>query len=309
MKLILLAMILSQNPVETEVSIPTGNLILKGTLTAPSQASSGIGVVMISGSGATDRDGNTPSAGVLPNSLKLLAHELAQQGITSLRYDKRGLPSSVGHFDHSQVTMNDFAIDATAAAKVLSEQPGIDRTFLLGHSEGGTLALLAARDGAPHHGVILVAAIGRPFAVVLREQLARSAPANLMAQFDSAWALYIQGDPVDNIHPGLVPLFNPINRRFIQSWAELNAPGLIAGLEAPVLVIQGTTDLQVTDADAEALAATSRHTDLVLLSGMNHVLKADSGTTVAAQLRSYTDPSIALMPGLTKAITDWIKLR
>ncbi|MEX0691250.1 MAG: alpha/beta fold hydrolase [Gemmatimonadales bacterium] len=304
MSILILALAL-QAPVESSLSFSNGGITLEGTLTLPVGNGPWPGVLIIAGSGPTDRNGNS-AAGLATNNFQQLAHGLAELGIASLRYDKRGLPSSTGTFDMASTTLEHFAADAIAGIRALDARADIGKVYLLGHSEGGTLALLAARDGAPHAGVILVATMGRRFSTVLREQVARTAPPAMMVQFDSAWAAYMRGETVTGLHPGLMPLFSPATRLFLQSWENVNAPGLIAGLEAPVLVIQGDTDVQITVADARELASTKPDVTLEIVPGMNHVLKEASGSTALEQMASYTNPAIPLMPGLVSVVVGWI---
>ena len=296
----------AQTPVESELTFTNAGLTLHGTLTLPEGAGPWPGLVFVAGSGPTDRDGNS-LAGLSTDMYKQLAHGLALLGIASLRYDKRGLPSSEGTFDMAATTMEDFAHDATAAVRALQAISGIERIYLLGHSEGGTLALIAARDGAPVRGLILISTLGRPFSLVVREQLARQLPEAMLAQFDTAWAAYLGADSAVNYPPVLASLFQPVNRRFVQSWEHANTPGLVAGLEVPILIVQGETDVQVTPADARALAAANPNATLELLPGVNHVLKEAEGETAMAQMASYTNAAIPLATGVVALIAGWIR--
>ena len=290
---------------ETEFTFTNGPLTLHGTLTLPEGDGPFPGAVIIAGSGPTDRDGNAPG-GLSCRMYALLAQGLAAQGIASLRYDKRGLASTEGTFDMAMTTLEDFALDAAEAARALDTRAEIGPVFFIGHSEGGTLALLAARGGAPVRGVVLVSTMGRSFTVVLREQLARQIPPPMLAQFDTAWATYIATDDSVRYPPILASLFVPVNRRFVQSWHALDPVRLLADLTHAAIVVQGETDVQVTPVDARALAAARPDVTLALLPGVNHVLKEASGATANDQLMSYTDPSIPLAPSVVPSIADWI---
>lgn len=295
----------AQAPVESEFTFATAGLVLQGTLTLPAGDGPWPGVVIVAGSGPTDRNGNS-AAGLATDMYRLLAHGLAELGIASLRYDKRGLPSSEGTFDMAATTIEDFARDALAATRALDARDDISGVFLLGHSEGGTLATLAVRDGAPVRGLILVATLGRRFRDVVREQLARQLPEGMLAQFDTAWAGYLDSDTAVTYPPALAGLFVPVNRRFTQSWDRVNMPGLVAGIEQPVLVVQGETDVQATVADGRALAAADPTATLEILPGVNHVLKETTGATAVEQMPTYTNPAIPLAPGVVSLIAGWI---
>ncbi|HEX4562246.1 MAG TPA: alpha/beta fold hydrolase, partial [Gemmatimonadales bacterium] len=148
--------------VESPYTIHSGALELGGTLTVPRGVTGRLPVVVIiAGSGPTDRNGNS-LMGIRPNSYAQLAWRLAERGIATLRYDKRGLPGTKGVVDITHLTLDDFAADARAAAESLGRDSRFARVLLLGHSEGSALALLAARTGPPVAGVISVSGLGRP---------------------------------------------------------------------------------------------------------------------------------------------------
>src|SRR5438552_2018242 len=146
--------------VESPYTIHSGALELGGTLTVPRAAAGKVPVVVIiAGSGPTDRNGNS-LMGIRPNSYAQLAWRLAERGIATLRYDKRVLPATKGTVDISRLTLDDFAADARAAAESLARDARFSRVVLLGHSEGSALALIAARAGPPVSGVISVSGLG-----------------------------------------------------------------------------------------------------------------------------------------------------
>src|SRR6266566_7122156 len=128
--------------VESPYTIHSGALELGGTLTLPRGATGRVPVVVIiAGSGPTDRNGNS-LMGIRPNSYAQLAWRLAERGIATLRYDKRGMPGSKGTFDMTKMTLEDFAADARAAAESLARDPRFSPVVLLGHSEGSALGVL-----------------------------------------------------------------------------------------------------------------------------------------------------------------------
>ena len=182
--------------VESPYTIHSGALELGGTLTLPRAATGRIPVaVIIAGSGPTDRNGNS-LMGIRPNSYAQLAWRLAERGIATLRYDKRGMPGTKGTFDMTKMTLDDFAADARVAAESLAHDARFSRVVLLGHSEGSSLALMAARQGPPVVGVISVSGLGRPFGVVLREQLTRQFDSATLVRYDTAMAQYLRGEQV-----------------------------------------------------------------------------------------------------------------
>ena len=282
----------------------SGPVTLEATLTLPGGTGPWPAAVIIAGSGPTDRNGNSP-AGVSTDMYAMLARGLAERGIASIRYDKRGLPGTKGTFDMAAMTLHDYAADAAAAARAIAERRDIGPVSFIGHSEGGTLALLAARAGAPVERLVLVSAAGRDLTTILREQLGRQLAPAMLEQFDTAWGLYLKGEPFTPV-PGLEALFVPVNRRFMQSWRDLRPVELLRELALPTLVLQGETDVQITPEDAAALRSARPDVKVVILPGVNHVLKLASGKTIAEQMTVYTTRSIPLAPAVVPAIADFI---
>lgn len=269
---------------------------LRGALWLPVIATSGKVPValLIAGSGPTDRDGNS-SLGLRTDAYRLVAEALAARGIASLRYDKRGVGSSGREFDPATTVLEDFAADALAIARRLRADPRFSTLALLGHSEGGLLALMIAERAAPD-ALVLVATAGRPLGVVLREQLARKLDASLMVDVDRVLDAVRRGASPDPIPAPLAPLFAPTVRAFLRSALDLDPLPLLRAAKARVTIVQGAFDAQVTPADAHLLAGARPDATLTILPTMNHVLKAEA--SAALPQASYADPTRPLAPGL-----------
>jgi hypothetical protein len=292
--------------VESPYTIHSGALGLAATLTLPRGASGAVPVaVIIAGSGPTDRNGNS-LMGIRPNAYAQLAWRLAERGIATLRYDKRGMPGTRGSFDITKMTLDDFAADARAAAESLAHDARFSRVLLLGHSEGSALALIAARAGPPVAGVISVSGLGRPLGVVIREQLGRQFDSTTLVRYDTAMAQYLRGEQPKDVPPQLAPLFVPVNLTFMRSLASFDPPAAIRAVRQPVLIVQGGRDLQATTADAERLHNARPDARLVVIPLANHVLKLATDTTLVGQLPSYQNPALPIMPDVVSAIADWI---
>ena len=292
---------------ESPYTIHSGPLELGGTLTVPRGASGAVPVVVIiAGSGPTDRNGNSVM-GIRPNCYAQLAWRLAERGIASLRYDKRVLPATKGAVDISRLTLDDFAADARAAAESLARDARFSRVVLLGHSEGSALALIAARQGPPVASVISVSGLGRSLGVVMREQLTRQFDSATLVRYDTAMAQYLRGEQPKDVPAQLGPLFVPINLSFMKSLSSFDPPVAIRGVRQPVLIVQGGRDLQVTVADAERLHAARPDAQLVVIPMANHVLKQVTDTTLIGQMPAYQNPALPIMPDVVNAIADWIR--
>ena len=298
-------------PAESFVEAPGPNGPLKGTMLAPAAAPVGTPVVLIiPGSGPTDRDGNNPM-GIKASTYKLLAEGLAERGVASVRIDKRGMFASAAAIpDPNKVTIPDYVADVRSWTAAIRARTGARCVWLLGHSEGGLVALAAAR-GPDVCGLILVSAAGRPIGTLIREQL-RANPANAplldqaMAAIDSLEA----GRRVDSnaIHPALAGMFAPQIQDFLISLFSHDPARLIADYWKPVLIVQGGRDIQVTEADARRLAEANKRVKLVLVPDVNHVLKTVASADRGANIATYADPALPLAPGIVEPIADFIGL-
>lgn len=305
--LLIAAMLAAGTPAGVELTAPGPNGPLAGTLIEAGKAAPV--VVILPGSGPTDRDGNNPM-GVTAAPYRLLAEALAARGVSTVRVDKRGLFGSARAIaDPNAVTIAAYAADAHAWAKVARARTGAVCVWLLGHSEGGLVALAAAGDGRDQCGVILVATPGRPLGQVMRDQL-RANPANapILAPALGAIDSLEAGKRVDvaTLPPALRPLFSPAVQGFEIDLFSYDPAKLAAAVTLPILVVQGDRDLQVTVGDATALSAAQRGSRVVVVSGMNHVLKL-VGDDRAANMASYADQSRPVAPALVDAVVRFVK--
>lgn len=283
------------------------NGVLKGTMLSP-QARSAPVALIIPGSGPTDRDGNNP-LGVKAATYRLLSEALAVRGVASVRIDKRGMFASAGaQANPNDVTIDDYAADIHAWIDALKHQTGARCVWLIGHSEGGLVALAASRKPEGVCGLVLVSTAGRPMGEVLRDQLkANPANAELLTPAMTAIDNLEAGRTVDvaNYPAALQGLFNPAVQKFLIDMFSFDPEGLVRGFPGPVLVVQGATDLQVAVTDAERLAKARPGVELALIEGANHVLKTaplDRGPNLA----TYADPSLPLADGVAEAISAFI---
>jgi alpha-beta hydrolase superfamily lysophospholipase len=287
------------------VTVPGPSGPLQGTyLPAEGKAKAPV-VVIVPGSGPTDRDGNSP-LGITASSYRLLAEALARRGIASVRIDKRGMFGSRSAVtDPNAATFADYAADARAWAKLAATKAGQRCVWLLGHSEGGVVVLQAAQSADGLCGVITVAAPGRPLGTIMREQF-RANPANAPI-LDAALGLLDAVEAGRTVDPATLPA--PLDRMFplgpqqyLTRVVNTDPAALARTAKVPLTIVQGTADLQTNRADADALAAAQAKAKLVMLPGVNHVLK-DVGDDRAANARSYADSSLPIAPSVVDAVT------
>ena len=295
----------------TPTELNTGTLTLRGTLETPDSPAPWPAVLIVAGSGPTDRDGNSAGLPGTNDSLKQLAQGLAKQGIASVRYDKRGIgqsvPTSGPALREEDMVFGDFVNDAAAWVRQMQADKCFAGVGLAGHSEGAIIALAVA-NSTPVGAVVTLAGPGENLADVVQRQI-HANPANppeLVAQVDHLLTELRAGHRVASVPPLLSPLFRPSVQPFLISAIPYDPARLIRTVKAPVLIVQGERDLQVTPDDARRLSAADPEARLLLIPGMNHLLK-QVGDDLALNQRSYGDPTVTFSPALLPAVVPFLK--
>ncbi|AKJ98407.1 alpha/beta fold hydrolase [Pseudomonas sp. MS646] len=287
------------------ISLDTGNGELFGSLLLPKSDTPVPVVLIISGSGPTDRDGNNPEGG-RNDSLKRLAWLLARHDIASVRYDKRGVAASLAATpDERNLSVEAYVADAVAWSRKLAADPRMGPVILLGHSEGALIASLAAPQ-ANAAGVISLSGSARPIDQLLRQQLASRLPAPLMLRSNELLDSLKAGRPDANVPPALQVIFRPSVQPYLISLFRQDPAQAFAALKVPALIIQGSHDIQVSVDDARQLKAAKPDAELALVEGMNHVLRIVP-KDVKQQLASYKDPNRPLAAELGTRIPAFIR--
>ncbi|MEX0166704.1 alpha/beta fold hydrolase [Pseudomonas brassicacearum] len=286
------------------ISLDTGNGELFGSLLLPKSDTPVPVVLIISGSGPTDRDGNNPEGG-RNDSLKRLAWVLARHNIASVRYDKRGVAASLAATpDERNLSVEAYVADAVAWSHKLAADPRLGPLILLGHSEGALIASLAAPQ-ANAAAVISLSGSARPIDQVLRQQLSNRLPPPLMLRSNELLDSLKAGRLDDNVPAQLQVIFRPSVQPYLISLFRQDPAQAFAALKMPALIIQGSNDIQVSVDDARQLKATKPDAELALIEGMNHVMRIVPND-VKRQLASYKDPNLPLAAELGTRILRFI---
>lgn len=297
--------------VQADIVAPGPAGPLQGTLASPANKDVPV-VLIVPGSGPTDRNGNSPD-GLRASTYRLLAEGLLSHGIASVRIDKRGMYGSASAIpDADDVTLDDYAADVHSWVASIRKHTGVSCVWLLGHSEGGLVALIAAQRTPDICGLILLSTAGRPLGEVLREQLrSNSANAPILDNAMSVLDALEAGKTVDatKIDPRLMPLFRPQVQRFLMSELTLDPATLLADYTKPALIIQGLRDLQVSPHDAQRLKQASPRAELVLIANANHVLKSVHTADRNENLAAYSNPDLPLADHVVEAISTFVHNR
>jgi alpha-beta hydrolase superfamily lysophospholipase len=286
---------------ETAVYVTATGASLSGSIISPKNSTAKVPVVLIiAGSGATDRNGNTAGA-VTANSSFLLAEALGKAGIATARYDKRGIGKSTSAKTEADLRFDDFVNDAIGFIKKLKADPRFSKVIVLGHSEGSLVGMLAA-EREKVDAYVSLAGAGNAINKILEVQLKNESPE----------AYKITLGRLDSLSKGLMvkanandQLFRPSVQPYMISWMKYNPQQEIKKLKIPVLILQGTTDIQVTVADAEKLKKANPNAKLVLLEGMNHILK-QAAQNREQNIATYNNPSLPVDAKLVEAVTQFV---
>ncbi|MDO4905366.1 MAG: alpha/beta fold hydrolase [Lautropia sp.] len=291
-----------------EAEGPAGNLT--GTLLQPADKADAPVVLILPGSGPVDRDGNSP-VGIKAGTYRLLAEGLADKGIASVRIDKRGMFGSRKAFSKpDDVTVQDYVTDTHNWIDSIRTETGANCVWVMGHSEGGLIGIVAGQKRPHICGLILVSTMGRPAGDVLREQLKEN-PANqpILASADQVIGELEAGRRVEPEAMGEVlrPVFRPSVQGFLISVFKIDPARELSAFDKPVLIVQGERDLQIKTTDAKRLHEAARGSKLLLLPKANHVLKDVESDNRIDNMKAYQDRSLPLSPGLIDGIAGFIE--
>jgi len=273
---------------------------VQGTLLSPKGENQPPLAILIAGSGPTDRDGN--QALFKNNSLKYLAEGLAQKGIATFRYDKRVIAQiNNATVQEEKMTFEDEVNDALLVVNHFKDK--YKKIILIGHYEGALIGLLVAQKVVVSKFVSISGA-GNSSATLIEEQIGKNAP-QLKEESQKIISQLRKGELVENISPYLAPVFRKSVQPYLISWFKYEPTKEIAKLQIPILIVQGTNYLQVEDKEAQLLKEAQPKAQLLLIEGMNHVLKKVK--TLEENQLSYLNPDLPISGELVEGIASFIK--
>ncbi|WP_242205666.1 alpha/beta hydrolase [Aestuariivivens insulae] len=293
------SLLYSQAKLFTEKNI-TINKHVEGALTIPTNNGTNSLAIIIGGSGPTDRDGNQNF--LKNNALKKLAHSLTEKGISAFRYDKRIVKQIRQGYLDPNLTFNYFVEDAIAVINYFNATKTYHKIYVIGHSQGSLVGMLASKDRAD--GFISLAGAGQNIGDVLIEQISKTAP-----QFANESKTIINrlknGKLVKDYPQALASVFSKDIQPFMINWMQYEPTEAIKELQMPILIINGSKDLQVSTNEANKLKEAAPKAQLKIIDKMNHVLVPILGDDLENS-KSYNEPNRKISKTLIGHITTFI---
>jgi len=291
-----------KNYTELEVSIPTNSVTINGTLLTPISSEKYPLIIIIPGSGPTDRDGN--NAMMKNNSLKFLAETLTTKNIATYRFDKSALSYSKEEIEKlDTLTFDTFIQEAKSVINYFKKNEKFSKIIVAGHSQGSLVGMIASQNKVD--GFISLEGAGRSIDEVLVEQIELQAPF-LKDETQKIVTELKKGNTVDEFNPMLTSLFNKKIQPFLISWIKYNPQEEIAKLAIPILIINGSKDIQVKVIDAELLHKAAPNSELFIIENMNHIFKEIKGD-LNENMQSYNDSKLPIMQNFSDKISTFAK--
>ncbi|WP_163518382.1 alpha/beta hydrolase family protein [Gelidibacter japonicus] len=288
-----------QDSTYSETQIRVSNWI-DGSLITPNSGSDRLAII-IGGSGPTDRDGNQNF--LKTYNLKKLAQELALNGIATFRYDKRIVKQIKMNSVDPNIKFDDFVSDAMDVVQYFKSKQKFKNIYIIGHSQGSLIGMLASQQDV--NGFISIAGAGQSIDAVIIEQVEKTAPM-FTEDTKRVFDLLRSGKTTTDYPQALTSIFDSSLQEFMMSWMKYDPAVVIKKLDLPVLIVNGTKDLQVSVAEAQLLHEASKTSELVVIDKMNHVLFIIHGDA-QENAKSYNDSRGKVSEELITRIVDFIK--
>ena len=287
----------NNNYTTQEVAI---NKLIDGTLLLPNTIEKPNLVIIIASSGPTDRDGNQNF--LKSNSLKKLAEGISAKNIATFRFDKRIVKQIRKGKVEQDMMFDDFIVDAKSVLAYFKDTKKYNKIYIAGHGQGSLVGMLAAKDKAD--GFISIAGAGQSIGNVIIEQVEKTVPMYLE---DTKRVIKVleAGKTTTDFPPALATIFNLEVQPFMANWMSYYPQKVINKLEMPILIINGTKDLQVSEAEAKLLKEAAPKAEIKIIDKMNHILVPIHGDDLENS-KSYNETGRKLAPELIEAIVAFV---
>ncbi|WP_431134990.1 alpha/beta hydrolase [Psychroserpens mesophilus] len=274
---------------------------IDGTLLAPVDVSNPVMAIIIADSGPTDRNGNQNFQN--NNALKKLAESLSNQGVATFRYDKRIVKQIRKGKVNPNITFDDFITDANAVINYFKSQNNYSKIVVIGHGQGSLVGMVASKNNVDQF--ISLAGSAKSIDNVIIDQITQMDPA-LEKSTKRAFESLKEGKLTKDYPQALGSIFSTDVQPFMMSWMQYNPQELIQNLDIPILIVNGSKDLQVPVSEAELLKNESSEATLKIIENMNHVLFIIEGKELENS-KSYNESFRLISSELIAELISFIK--
>ena len=289
---------------ETPMNFPTLSGTISGSLVMPKNVNGKIPIVLIiADAGPTDRDGNNAKTGVTANTYLLLANELGKKGIASVRYDKRLVGESKSSTKESQLHFEDYDDDGVVIVNKLTDDERFSKIVIFGHGEGALVGMIVAYEN-PVTALILAEGEAEKAETLLFNDM-KPKSKFLNDEFKTIMDTLKKGKTYADVDPGLYFIIGPSKQNFVMSWCRYDPIRIIKKTKQPIMIVQGTTDLQITPDNGAKLKKAKSDAILLSVAGMNHVLK-DAPADPDKNAATFSNPDLPIKPELITGIVEFI---
>ncbi len=291
-------LVVSQEKIHIEeLTITNDSIILPGTLSYTDKSTTL--VIWVHGSGNVDRNGQQGNL-VKANYIEQFRNAINTHDIAFFSFDKRTATPENFKFMEGTV-FEDLVSDVQHVITNFKKDKRFSRCVLAGHSQGSLIAMLAA-DGVDE--LISISGPAQSVDQTIISQVTKQSPA-LGSIAEAHFKELQETDSIAQIHPFLGTIFAKQNFAFLQSWMSYNPAEEIKKIKKPILLINGTKDLQVPVEDAQQLHKANPKTELLIIEDMNHVLmeiKKDEDN-----MKSYFNTGFSISDALIEAVVMFLK--
>ena len=276
------------------------NHSIHGTLLESAKSNSVLSII-ISGSGPTDRDGNNTS--LKSDYLKMLAEGLFENGISSYRYDKRGVGNSIGNIQSgNDIKFIDYINDVVSIINHFNDIKEYKQIVVIGHSEGALIGMIASRLIAD--SFISISGAGEDYLTLIQRQLSIQPP-YVKSMSDPIIEKLKNKELVDSVPPLINSLFNNTIQKFLIDASSYDPKDEISKLDIPVLIVQGSNDIQIEIKDAQLLHNAAKKSRIEIIQGMNHVFRQAPENRLL-NMQTYGNPELSIDGSLVNLIIDFL---